>query len=58
MKWTRVRPGLYTSGKYSVGKLVSSGEWFCDGPGADGVLPTKAEAQAVCQLASYEWGVD
>ena len=57
MKWTRVRPGLYTSGKYSVGRLVSSGEWFCDGPGVDGVLPTKTEAQAACQRASDEGGV-
>ena len=56
--WKRVRPGLYVSTgvgapRYTVGK-TETGEWFCEGPGADGVLPTKHEAQAACQLASYE----
>lgn len=55
LTWNRVSPGLYRSGSYSVGK-APSGEWFCEGPGADGVLPTKREAQAVCQIASYEHG--
>ena len=50
MKWTRVRAGFYTAGEYSVGRLPH-GEWFFDGPGADGVLPTKREAQDVCAEA-------
>ena len=50
LTWTRVRPGLYRSGMYTVGKALS-GEWFCDGPGADGVLPTKRQAQDACEIA-------
>ena len=49
--WTRVRPGLYRSGEYEVGKLLPSGEWYSDGPGADAVLPTKREAQEACEIA-------
>lgn len=56
LRWTRVRPGLYRSGEYTVGRLEPSGEWYCEGPGADGVLPSKRQAQTACQLAHYEYG--
>lgn len=54
MKWTRIRIGLYRSGDYEVGRTTYGG-WFCDGPGADCVVPTKREAQRVCEAAHWEW---
>ena len=51
MKWTRVRAGFYTAGEYSVGRLPHA-EWFFEGPGADGVMPLKREAQRECEQAA------
>ena len=51
MNWKRIRPGLYRYDNWEVGKLEPSGEWFAEGPGVDGVCPTKREAQDLCQRA-------
>ena len=51
MNWKRIRPGLYRYDNWEVGKLEPSGEWFAEGPGVDGVCPTKREAHDLCQRA-------
>jgi len=52
MAWTRVKPGQYRSGKYSVGQL-DTGEWFAEGPGGvDQVFDRKVQAQAACRRAA------
>lgn len=51
MQWNRIRAGLYRAGAWTVGKIPVTGEWFCEGPGADCVMPTKAAAQRLCEAA-------
>ena len=50
MAWKRVRPGVYSSGGYLVGKL-ETGEWFAEGPGVDRCFDYKQAAQAACAAA-------
>ena len=45
MAWKRVKPGVYRSGGYLVGQLVT-GEWFAEGPGVDRCFDHKRNAQA------------
>lgn len=51
LRWRRVKPGVYVSGKYQVG-LLACGEWFAEGPGVDAAYPTKGQAQAACVKAA------
>lgn len=50
MSWKRVKPGVYSSGGYLVGRL-DTGEWFAEGPGVDRCFDHKNDAQAACAAA-------
>jgi len=50
MKWTRIKPGLYRAGDYQVG-LMTSGEWFAEGPNVDAAYRSKGDAQMACVWA-------
>ena len=50
--WTRQTPGLYRAGRYLVGHLDATGEWFAEGPGVDQVYDSKAAAQSACEAAA------
>jgi hypothetical protein len=50
MTWRRIKPGMYRSGPYLVGRLDTR-EWFAEGPGVDRCFDHKAQAQAACDSA-------
>lgn len=50
MTWTRIKPGMYQSGPYLIGRLDTC-EWFAEGPGVDQCFDHKAQAQAACDSA-------
>ena len=50
--WTRKTPGLYAAGRYLVGHIDATGEWWGEGPGVDQVYDSKAAAQAACEAAA------
>lgn len=50
MTWTRIKPGMYRSGRYLVGQL-ETGEWFAEGPGVDRCFDHKHDAQTACAAA-------
>lgn len=59
MKWTRLpqprSSPIYFAGDWQIGR-TDTGEWWGEGPGVDGVFPTKKEAQIACQRSYDEYG--